>query len=95
MYTSPSDGEMGMPPRKEVFPVFTYEQLLRKLSQLTNKATDVRLFRNEHRNDNILTLRARSWGHNYYEVRRLGDTEYGMAQHSYGETWETRGVLEP
>jgi hypothetical protein len=95
LYASPSDGEIGMPPRKVVFPVFTYEQLMRKLFQLTNKATDVRLFRNERRNDSILTFRARSWGNNYYEVRRIGDTQYGIAQHSYGETWDTTGVLEP
>jgi hypothetical protein len=82
MYSSPSDGEMGLPAHRVTFPAFTYEQLLRKLSLLTNNTVASLSLTN-----NILTLPSPAWktrggsGGSYYEVRRLGESEYGIATH--------------
>lgn len=97
MYASPSDDEMGLPAHRVTFPAFTYEQLLRKLSLLTNNTSGVTL----SLTNNILTLRSSAWktrggsGGSYYEVRRLGESEYGIATHSYGESFQTTDVLAP
>jgi len=97
MYSSPSDDEMGLPARRITFPVFTYEQLLQKLSLLTNNTVGVSLSLSE----NILNLRSPAWktrggsGGTYYEVRRFGENQYGIATHLYGESFQTTDVLAP
>jgi hypothetical protein len=103
MYSSPSDDEMGLSAHRVTFPVFTCEQLLRKLSLLTNNAGVVSLSLTSWNgtNNNILTLRSPAWrtkggsGGTYYEVRRLGENEYGIATHLYGESFQTTDVLAP
>lgn len=99
MSSSPSDDEMGLSAHRVTFPVFSYEQLLGKLSLLTNNTSGVSL--SLSRDNNILTLDSPAWktrggsGGTYFEVRRLGENEDGIAKNFYGESFQTTDVLAP